>query len=380
MLTEDDIPTTGDQESYASLLERIQGHQPYLKEIIPLLVVFVEWTQKLTAMHTPTSSLVLLAINRMDAALNSLNQRRFAAAGMKNFIRLVVTSFEAQMDIYFPQVFREFWLYEVASFLDPRTFLLMKPATGDARGDMELMRKNLARIGSNVTNLCTDIERYSEYELHARATQGDEPPQRRQRREVRDRRQPPESEEDVLRSAFLNDSPEYSTFVPVKQELQRYTAYMLVYCKDNTKDFNPLMFWPAHKAQFPIMARIAEVVLPAPSTSGDVERIFSRSGIVCTTRRNRLKQNTIEKLVFLHQAYLENEVYNGRQRKTMNDFEDFISKMTEFMNDEVAWNEYFFSLADDLEPIYFSDDEWDEDDIDGDSYEEIIDGLVNYEE
>jgi len=127
-------------------------------------------------------------------------------------------------------------------------------------------------------------------------------------------------------------------------------------------------------------SRLAEVVLPIPATSGDVERVFSRSGIICTPRRNRLKPDTIKKLVFLHQAYLEAELFNARQRKTIKYFDHFISLMIKYLNDEAAWNEYFFSLADDLEPVYFSDDDGDEDEFDDGSGTSIIEGLASHEE
>ena len=99
VLTDDDIPTTGDQESYATLLERVIEKLPLLREIVPLFTVFVEWTQKLTATHTPTSS---LALDRMDAALNSLDRKRqsLPVGSLKSNLREVVSSFYAQMEIF----------------------------------------------------------------------------------------------------------------------------------------------------------------------------------------------------------------------------------------------------------------------------------------
>ena len=150
---------------------------------------------------------------------------------------------------------------------------------------------------------------------------------------------------------------------------------MFVYCKDDKNSFNPLVFWPAHKEKFSIMARLCEVLLPIPATSGDVERIFSRGGIICTPRRNRLKQDTIQKLVFLHQAYLEDELFNSRQRKTMKDFDEFMK----CLNDEEAWDEYFFFLTDVLELTYFSDDDADEDEINDDDYMDSIESLASHD-
>ena len=54
--------------------------------------------------------------------------------------------------------------------------------------------------------------------------------------------------------------------------------------------------------------------------------------------------------------------------------------MIKYLNNEAAWNEYFFSLADDLEPVYFSDDDGDEDDFDDDRHADIIEGLADHEE
>ena len=64
----------------------------------------------------------------------------------------------------------------------------------------------------------------------------------------------------------------------------------------------------------------------------------------------------------------------------MEDFDTFISNMIKYVKNEEAWNDYFFALADNFEPVYFSDDDGDEDDFDDESHSDIIEGLARQEE
>ena len=48
--------------------------------------------------------------------------------------------------------------------------------------------------------------------------------------------------------------------------------------------------------------------------------------------------------------------------------------------EEDVWNNYFVTLADNLEPIYFSDDDGDENEYDVESYSDNVGGLARHEE
>ena len=62
-----------------------------------------------------------------------------------------------------------------------------------------------------------------------------------------------------------------------------------------------LEFWRAHKDAFPIIAQIARWLLVISISSAEVERLFSRGGLVLTSRRNRLGHEKEE--LFLLTAY-----------------------------------------------------------------------------
>jgi hypothetical protein len=66
----------------------------------------------------------------------------------------------------------------------------------------------------------------------------------------------------------------------------------------NNKDriTEPLAFWTAHAAQFPILARFARRTFACSATSADAERLFSHAGDVCTPDRNSLSAESINML------------------------------------------------------------------------------------
>ena len=57
----------------------------------------------------------------------------------------------------------------------------------------------------------------------------------------------------------------------------------------------------------PILSKVARKVLAISGTSCDVERLFSRAGLICTALRNRLAPKTIQCLSSLHYFYAAEE-------------------------------------------------------------------------
>ena len=58
-----------------------------------------------------------------------------------------------------------------------------------------------------------------------------------------------------------------------------------------------LEFWHANKHTFPIIAQFARRLLVIAISSAEVERLFSRGGLVLTSCRNRLGAEKEEKLL-----------------------------------------------------------------------------------
>jgi hypothetical protein len=70
----------------------------------------------------------------------------------------------------------------------------------------------------------------------------------------------------------------------------------LTYCAlpidNDTKD--PLQWWIAHKAGFPVLSRLAFDLLSIPAMSSECERAFSKAGYMVTGRRNGVEADIIE--------------------------------------------------------------------------------------
>ena len=63
---------------------------------------------------------------------------------------------------------------------------------------------------------------------------------------------------------------------------------------------NPLQWWKLNKNELPIMAVFARKYLSAPPSSIESERLFSVGGTIYSPKRNRMKGETSEVLIFLH--------------------------------------------------------------------------------
>ena len=70
---------------------------------------------------------------------------------------------------------------------------------------------------------------------------------------------------------------------------------------------DPLEFWTDYHSKFPILSRIARVILSISPTSADVERLFSRSGRTATDSRSILFPDHVNELVTLHYWLRETE-------------------------------------------------------------------------
>ena len=70
---------------------------------------------------------------------------------------------------------------------------------------------------------------------------------------------------------------------------------------------DPLDFWTEHDSKFPILSRIARVILSISPTSADVERLFSRSGRTATEGHSSLIPDHVNELVTLNYWLRETE-------------------------------------------------------------------------
>ncbi|CAK1547961.1 unnamed protein product [Leptosia nina] len=63
---------------------------------------------------------------------------------------------------------------------------------------------------------------------------------------------------------------------------------------------DPLQFWNDKKYLFPQLSEIAQKYLCIPASSVPSERLFSKAGILCNDRRNRLAPKKIDQILFLN--------------------------------------------------------------------------------
>ena len=63
---------------------------------------------------------------------------------------------------------------------------------------------------------------------------------------------------------------------------------------------NPLEWWKENETRFPNLSKIAKKYLCVPGSSVPSERLFSKAGQLVSERRNRLKSENIDKMLFLN--------------------------------------------------------------------------------
>jgi hypothetical protein len=64
-------------------------------------------------------------------------------------------------------------------------------------------------------------------------------------------------------------------------------------------DDNPLTFWYENRFAYPILSRLARSIYSIPATTTNVERQFSASGMMISSRRTRLNPEQVNNAMFL---------------------------------------------------------------------------------
>ncbi len=85
------------------------------------------------------------------------------------------------------------------------------------------------------------------------------------------------------------------------QEIRQYITHSS-YTNPVNLDDNPLVWWKQHGHLFPTLSRLARRYLATPVTSWPVERLFSVTGQVDSSRRVNLSSDNLTLLVFIHEV------------------------------------------------------------------------------
>jgi len=127
------------------------------------------------------------------------------------------------------------------------------------------------------------------------------------------RTQPPVQElsEQQRMMAALREGMVLSQINPLQKEIADYVEKVSLIAPGKRDTFG---FWTENELLFPILAKVARRSLCVSATSCDVERLFSRAGLICTKLRNRLAPYTILCLSAFHYQYSEEENIRASRR------------------------------------------------------------------
>ena len=62
---------------------------------------------------------------------------------------------------------------------------------------------------------------------------------------------------------------------------------------------NPLDFWKSHSKEFPLLCKLAKHICSIPATSCDIDRQFSRVGLVVNQRRTNKSPGHVENIFLI---------------------------------------------------------------------------------
>lgn len=65
------------------------------------------------------------------------------------------------------------------------------------------------------------------------------------------------------------------------------------------REGDPLYWWKAHAAAYPILSKLAKASLCFVETSVPCEQIFSQTGLMISDRRTKLKPSKVRELIYL---------------------------------------------------------------------------------
>jgi hypothetical protein len=190
----------------------------------------------------------------------------------------------------------------VAEFLDVEVFHTVTLSEWrELRGDGSFENQGL------ISNFLLEKDTVSPAEIARRIAAA--APTNRVRQRTLARRELTEEEETM---EFLNEGLGLSEVNPLHAEFKAYTQVAKAL---SAEDRSTLGFWKTYEHRFPILAKVARKLLCASGTSCDVERLFSRAGLICSALRNRLLPKTIQCLTTMHYYYAEEEKVKSSTRE-----------------------------------------------------------------
>lgn len=286
------------RDSFILKRSNIKSQLKYMDLALPLMSWLASWTQIISASHTSNIGLVRLFCKRLQALINTFYEKAegFDRSGEKTMAKACQELYDKASDCYdnyFGENFHGFWIYCLAEFFDCRTY-----STLSSSDKLDVFRKLKEHFTTEKEN--TSPKAY--YEKYGRFIDDDD-----------DETEPIALDDDqqYLRSLAEEDNAprkhrdvaDLSTMSLLQSECKSYQGKQIA-VKGLYKD--PLEFWTAHGSDFPILSRVARVILSIPPAAADTERLFSRSRRVATEFRCSLSPNHVNENVTLH-SWLKDE-------------------------------------------------------------------------
>jgi hypothetical protein len=290
--------------SWADLKLDLNNVYPILEHILPIFKEVEQWTQILSSKNNSTVSKCRLACRRLKKIIYDLELtiENMQEGRIKLDLENALSGLKAAQAFHMGHDYYNFPSIRVAEFLDVEVFNTIPVDEWDElRGDGTENNPGL------IANFLFEVDTISPAEMKRRellAFTVVAAPRRRSRVvPVSDPEPIPVLTPQELGLARLNNNLVLSEVNPLFEEFKNYVN-LVVNLVDNR---STLGFWKIHAHKFPILSRVARRLLCCSATSCDVERLFSRAGLICSALRNRLAPKTIQCLTTLHYFYADEE-------------------------------------------------------------------------
>ena len=151
---------------------------------------------------------------------------------------------------------------------------------------------------------------------------------------------------------------------PLQQEMKLYETY-----DSPSRSADICQWWKMYEATFPILARLARLVLAIPASSAKSERVFSVGSRTVTCSRGNLAPNKVEELVVIKENRSKVELFKSGTSYKIDEKEEEVEAEDAFNLIDVAVEEGQRVGSDDLEedlgPVEYEDlEDWPENDGD----------------
>lgn len=241
-----------------------------LKEVCQILKPFDLATTELSAEKNISISKVIPMVAGITRAVTAPKVELKTASG-KKLTKALLT----ELNTRFENVEKK-TEYAFATFLDPR---FRQKGFMDSEETLEAVEKQIADMIDIESDLSDNETRDKDKEKDIESA---EPVKKK--------------EENPIWEHFDNTIKNLTARLPLSViELRNYKDDIFL-----ARAKNPLQFWQHKGSSFPRLKKMAKKYLVIPATSVPSERVFSKAGDLVSEKRNRLKPENVDKILFLN--------------------------------------------------------------------------------